>query len=245
MWHGSCEGDARETAERCANRRSASFYQGVSSTTFDFIPPTLVSRRAVVVVRVLMLVLMSMVLLSSLAFSGPRRARLSTELEVLLRANGTGEARVIVAADPDAARALAARHGLRLTKLMRSGAVLAGTVPQIESLSQDAGIDTLATDQPVSGMMATTTEALGANQVWAGLDGLAGRTGAGVGVAVIDSGITEHRDLRGRIVVSVDFVNRSARGIDLYGHGTHMAGIVAGGRAGPKAASGEWRLGRT
>ena len=60
--------------------------------------------------------------------------------------------------------------------------------------------------------MAVTTEAIGADQVWSGaFAGLRGYTGRGIGVAVIDSGIAQHRALRGRIVASVDFTGGGRR----------------------------------
>jgi len=65
-----------------------------------------------------------------------------------------------------------------------------------------------------------------------------GYTGAGVGVAIIDSGITNwHDDLTGsgvypygnqRVAAFVDFVNGQALPYDDNGHGTHVAGTIAG-----------------
>ena len=58
--------------------------------------------------------------------------------------------------------------------------------------------------------------------------------GSGVGVAVIDSGVYKHDDLQksdnsgSRVVYSESFVTGDTSTNDAYGHGTHVAGIVAG-----------------
>jgi serine protease AprX len=66
---------------------------------------------------------------------------------------------------------------------------------------------------------------------------LLGYTGAGVSIAVIDSGITTwHDDLTGkngpygnqRVAKFVDFIGGQTQPYDDNGHGTHVAGIIAG-----------------
>ena len=57
----------------------------------------------------------------------------------------------------------------------------------------------------------------------------AGLTGAGVTVGVLDTGIkADHPDLAGKVIEQRDFTGTLPGGGDDVGHGTHVAGIIAG-----------------
>ncbi|MDE6220020.1 MAG: S8 family serine peptidase, partial [Lachnospiraceae bacterium] len=53
-------------------------------------------------------------------------------------------------------------------------------------------------------------------------------TGRGVYVAVLDSGVAAHPDLRGRVVAFQDFISNKKMYYDDNGHGTHVSGILGG-----------------
>lgn len=81
------------------------------------------------------------------------------------------------------------------------------------------------------------TSAVNVNLATIGADqaNSSGYTGAGVAVAVLDSGISPHPDLNGRVIGAVDFTSGvpvlSSTNADGYGHGTHVAGILGGSGA--------------
>ncbi|MCU1590546.1 MAG: Serine protease AprX, partial [Frankiales bacterium] len=58
-----------------------------------------------------------------------------------------------------------------------------------------------------------------------------GWTGSGVGVAVIDTGVSQVGDLAGHVVHSEDF-SGEGDGVDRFGHGTFIGGLIAGSGAG-------------
>jgi len=170
---------------------------------------------------------------ASLAFSpspaaaAAHNARLSADLSDHLSA-GSQAIRVIVHGTRAEMDALAVRYNLQIVKYLQSGAVFLVNAGQLAAMRQDDTQDHLSGDIRIqSSVAAADAESIGADQVWAGSDEVPGQTGRGIAVAVIDSGInTRHNALRGRVLVTHDFTGGD--GADHYGHGTHVAAIIAG-----------------
>ena len=124
---------------------------------------------------------------------------------------------------------------LHTTLHMISGAAFTIPVNVLPALEADPEIKSVTIDHPIAVMDDLTNSATGVSSAWN-----AGFTGAGIGVAVIDSGINDsHPDLwdsthtSSRVLYHQDFTgtattNSNGAKYDLYGHGTHVAGIIAG-----------------
>ena len=178
------------------------------------------------------------------AVAGGRRARLSSDLLAHLNSSSSAPIDIIVSGSQERIDRLVKRHGLRVKKILSSGAVL--TVPRkaFESLRQDQEMEAISGDAVVRSISSgtgpvrqntygpeaasVTAEVTGADAAWAGdIQVLGAVNGRGIGVAIIDSGIASHPALNDRVVAAVDFTDPKGKGQDYYGHGTHIAGIIA------------------
>lgn len=96
----------------------------------------------------------------------------------------------------------------------------------LEELAHSRHVHKIWHDAPVRILLDVAVPTVGGNQVQQ-----AGFTGAGVNVAVLDTGIYPHSDLMtpsNRILAWNDLVNHKDTPYDDNGHGTHVAGIIAG-----------------
>src|SRR5579884_2378016 len=103
---------------------------------------------------------------------------------------------------------------------------VAGTVSagDVLNLSNQSNVTYISLDRSVVPTLDYSAAGVNAPLAWN-----AGWTGAGVGVAIVDSGIYAHPDLAGRVVYRHNFTTGVQT--DDFGHGTHVAGIVAGSGA--------------
>src|ERR1051326_6916052 len=100
----------------------------------------------------------------------------------------------------------------------------------IVSLSNQANVVYISKDRPLTRFFDNAAPAVNASAAWK-----SNYTGAGIGVALIDSGVNSHLDLAttgllpvSRIVYNQSFVPGDSSAADAYGHGTHIAGLIAG-----------------
>ena len=180
-------------------------------------------------------------LLAAGSVEAQHRARLARGLESKVVVGSTESVRVLLQAPQAEIDRLAETYGIRVLKRLEIGAVVEGTGHEMANVAGDSLVGAVAADDVVTSTMAVTTQATGANLLWSNGDGrrhFNGLTGAGIGVAVIDSGIGAHPDVASRVRLSLDFTEGDESVADGYGHGTHIAGIIAGSGAGSRSASG-------
>ncbi|MFF5100335.1 MULTISPECIES: S8 family serine peptidase [Actinosynnema] len=118
--------------------------------------------------------------------------------------------------------------GLRVAEELPAVRSVAASSPKVgaagvfESLVSDPGVEKVWLDGVRKPSLDRSTAQIGAPSAWR-----SGYTGAGVKVAVLDSGVDDaHPDLVGRVGARANFTD-DADNTDAVGHGTHVAATIA------------------
>jgi serine protease AprX len=188
--------------------------------------------------------LTSCFLLAVVAFAGQApKKKISSDLSKITKA--TGAVQVIVQWNPDAAETAQKITALGGKVIAEFNAVHSGVYvlppSAVDRLANDEDLKFISVDRQVSKKAASvgiTPATINAPAAWN-----AGYDGKGIGVAVLDSGINEEDDLgtyTHKLAYTEDFTvpvqiqpdgkpapKPPSYGLDWYGHGQHIAGIIA------------------
>jgi serine protease AprX len=206
--------------------------------------PTITKRRTSIGVAALVALLAVPALLAAAHPAGTATApvvaeRVAPGVDPVLHHLGARVVPVIIQANPgqevEAARAATALHatiGERLpmvdglaARMAAGDAVRLGADPSVRAvtLNRHVRFDSFSYDDTTTASSFARTS--GASQAWA-----QGNLGDGVGVAIIDTGLSSMNDFAGRTVFGPDLSGEGTT-VDNYGHGTVMAGIIGGSGA--------------
>ena len=120
--------------------------------------------------------------------------------------------------------------GLVATNVPAAQAAALGDRPDVKAVSLNAGVESSGAVDPTA-LRTSFNQSIRADRSWA-----MGTTGKGVGVAVIDTGIAgahpdfrvSQSDTRSRVIATAVTNPGADDAGDTYGHGTHVAGLIAG-----------------
>jgi len=159
-----------------------------------------------------------------------RAERPQGRIQVIVRLRSGADGAAVVRRASGAARSRLGLLNAQVAELSDASLEALAADPDVLSVHYDRPLVASADGAPVRSVSGASGQA-----------SLGGYDGSGVGVAVIDSGIAAHGDLlaasgRSRVAAEVDFVGSASGVSDDYGHGTHVAGIIAGSGAGSRGA---------
>ncbi|MGH9141906.1 MAG: S8 family peptidase [Vicinamibacterales bacterium] len=167
--------------------------------------------------------------------SEQKRAHLSDDLAGHVARHTSARTRVIVHGNAAALASLITKHHVQILRTLEDGAVISANSAEVDDIAGDSAFDHLSGDPLVKVGMSVSNQATAADQVRGGVAGgllgigaIPGVTGQGIGVAIVDSGISPHPALTNKVVANVSLITGDASVLDAFGHGTHVAGIIAG-----------------
>src|SRR3984957_1596068 len=179
--------------------------------------------------KFLVLLLLAVVTSASAASAAAANPKLSPDLQ---KATGSS-VRVVVQYNNQPGLLdlnLLSTLGQLLNSLPLVNAIVADLpLAKVLTLANQSNVKNISLDRTLAPTLSNAAPAVNAFAAWQ-----TGYSGAGIGVALIDSGDSSHPDLNGgflglsRVVWSQSFVPGNNSANDQYGHGTHLAGLIAG-----------------
>jgi serine protease AprX len=185
----------------------------------------------------------------------PPAARAAAPAPAASAAGAANHVRVVVTGEPGAGRAAAAAVEANGGRVLRRLPIVDGVVARVPAgaigeIRRAAGVGAVSADRrfQLHEAGASASEGVTLEQVREAAGVAGAGTGAGVDVALVDSGITPvpGLDARDKVVNGPDFSTDAGddalRHLDAFGHGTHLAGIIAGDGAGLAGVAPDSRL---
>lgn len=134
----------------------------------------------------------------------------------------------------------------RTLNLLLNAVAMTVKTSEVAALKQLPGVASVVPDAKMRVLTDASVPLINAPQVWRRKDRTGNKAdGKGTTVAILDSGVDyTHPDLGGglgeghKVVGGYDFANGDTDPMDDNGHGTHVAGIIAGRAAGPGGVTG-------
>jgi serine protease AprX len=187
------------------------------------------------------LIIFLMVLATPLAMFADN-SKISPDLQ---NSSSTAQVQVVVQYAPGTQLSCSGLLGLLgcvLNDVVKLGGAVLGQLPIVNglvasldhngivALSNQSNVAYISKDRPLTPFFDNAAPAVNAQAAWN-----SNFTGSGIGVALIDSGVNAHPDLLStgflpvsRVVYNQSFVAGDSSAADAYGHGTHIAGLIAG-----------------
>ncbi len=116
-----------------------------------------VSTRLASVVQQVVVAAVLLVIGVGTSAAGPKRARLSSDLDAMLKSGTAPSVDVIVSGSPERVAIIAQRHHLRVKKALTSGAVFEVSRQTLDAMSSDSDLEALSSDADVHSSSEITT----------------------------------------------------------------------------------------